>query len=254
MNDSKSRLILFLLVVCAVLGTLVVQQQVAGGNKASLNPEQLNKAIADFIVKNPQVVAAALQQGGRVDDEQREAQAKKAITQNADELRNDPKTPSLGNPKGDVVVVEFFDYNCGFCKRMLPSIQQVLNEDNNVKIVLKELPILGPGSLEASKISLAVYNLAPEKYFDFHQKALSGNVHEKEQSIAIATSLGIKKDKLLAESEGEAVKAQLEKHKQLAGKLGVRGTPNFIIGEQAFRGAIDLDEMKKAISDARGGK
>src|SRR6202140_3248110 len=155
---------------------------------------EIERIIRDYIVSHPEVLQEAI---AELDKRQAAAdteKAKAAVADNAEALFNSSRQVVLGNPKGDVTLVEFFDYNCAFCKRTLPDMLQMLKDDGKLKIVLKEFPVLGPGSVEAAKVAVAVrmQDKSGKKYLDFHQKLLSGRGQaDKARALAVAKEIGM---------------------------------------------------------------
>ena len=123
----------------------------------------IERIVREYILKNPEVIIEAIQSLRERDQQQAQERVRKTLVSRRDELLNDPLTPVGGNPKGDVTIVEFFDYRCGYCKRVFPAIQKLLNTDGNIRYVFKEFPILGPDSLTAAKAALAVWKIDKKK-------------------------------------------------------------------------------------------
>ena len=176
------------------------------------------------------------------------------IKSNAQALFNSPHQMTLGNRQGDATIVEFFDYNCGFCKRALSDKLALLKGDAKLKIVLKEHPILGPGSLEAAKVSIAVRMQDPsgEKYLEFHQKLLTGGVPaNKANALAIADSVGLDVARLEKDMEGDEVTTTLDESRKLARALGINGTPAYVVGNKILNGAVGFATLSNAIKSVR---
>jgi protein-disulfide isomerase len=219
--------------------------------------EPLDKAavetiVRDYIVAHPEIIAEALQALEKKQAEAQAAEQKALIRHSSSILFDSARQVVLGNPKGDVTVVEFFDYNCGYCKRALPDMLALIEKDRNVRIVLKEFPVLGPGSTEAAKVAVAVGRAAPDKYLDFHKRLLAarGQV-DKAKAIEAAVAAGLSPavlDKALADKE---VDATIEEVYGLAGSLGLSGTPSYVIGEEVVPGAIGLSKLQARIAEAR---
>ncbi len=210
--------------------------------------------VGDYIRTHPEVVVNALQayQAEMQKEQAREAEA--ALKEVEDELLNDPQTPIAGNSDGDVTIVEFFDYNCGYCKQVTPSVQTLLETDDNVRYVFKEFPILGPGSVLASRAALAVWNLEPEKYLPFHMALMKARGSLNEQQILdIAERVGVSPAALQAEMEKPAIEEKLRQNIALGQRINIRGTPAFIINGEIIPGAVSLDALKELIAKARSG-
>ena len=151
---------------------------------------------------------------------------------------------TLGNPDGDVTIVEFYDYNCGYCKRALSDMDAILEKDKNVRFVLKELPILGPDSMAAHKVSAAFREIAPEKYGDFHRALLGGEDRATEETaIAVAGTLGVAEADLRKKMEEATQDEAVREAYTLANDLGITGTPSYVIGKEAVFGAVGADEI-----------
>ncbi|MGO7202683.1 DsbA family protein, partial [Rhizobium ruizarguesonis] len=155
-------------------------------------------------------------------------------------------------PKGDVTVVEFFDYNCSYCRHALPDMQAMLKKDKNVRFVLKEFPILGPDSVAAHKVADAFRKLAPEKYADFHVALLGTEGRASDETaIAVAASLGVSEDKIRAEMAKSPNDGIVQATYQLASSLGISGTPSYVIGNELVPGAVGLDDLEAKVKNMR---
>ncbi|MFA6139775.1 MAG: DsbA family protein [Hyphomicrobium sp.] len=222
---------------------------------ATFSPEQeqeLGKIIKEYLLANPEIfleAQSALE--SKMEKEQAE-KLKVAIAENAGEIYRDPKADVAGNPNGDITVVEFFDYNCGYCKRGLHDVIKLVEGDPKVRVVFKELPILSKGSEEASRVAIAAGRQG--KYWDMHKAMLEakGQMNEA-NALAIATKLGLDIDKLKKDMASPEVEAEIKKSEALAKKMGVNGTPHFLVGDRAIPGAPeDLhDQLAKNVSELR---
>ena len=216
--------------------------------------QAVEQLIRDYIMKNPEVMIESLQayQAGQHTAQQEAAQ--KAVADNRSVLERDAATPVGGNPKGNVTVVDFFDYHCGYCKKALPSVQALLKDDNDVRVVFKELPILGPGSVTAAQAALATWKIAPDKYLPFHVALMEwrGDLSEA-RVMEVAKKVGIDTAKLKTAMADPEITAQLKRNAELAQELQIGGTPAFIIGGKLVPGAVDLDTMQEMVKAARAG-
>ena len=177
-----------------------------------------------------------------------------AVASNAAPLFTSPHQVTLGNPNGDVTLVEFFDYSCGFCKRALPDLLTLLKDDPKLKIVLKELPILGPGSLDAARVAVAVRMQDPggQKYIAFHQELLGGpGPASREKALAAAKDQGLDMARLEQDIVADEVGATLKEDVQLASAVGITGTPGYVIGKDVILGAVGVTGLKQQIERAR---
>jgi len=167
-----------------------------------------------------------------------DAKLKSFMAENAKSIFRSPGSSIAGDANGDITVVEFFDYNCGYCKRGLPEVQKLLQDDKKVRFVFKELPILSKGSEEAARIALAVKRQG--KYWEFHQAMLAAKGHADEASaLKIAASLGVDMAKVKADMASDDVKNELRDDVLLAKKMGINGTPHFLVGDKSIPGAPD---------------
>ncbi len=163
----------------------------------------------------------------------------------------------LGNKDGDVTFVEFFDYNCGYCKRAMADMLDLMKTDPKLKVVLKEFPVLSQGSVEAAQVAIAVRMQDPtgKKYLDFHQKLLGGRgPADKAHALAAAKDSGVDMARLDKDMASPEVKATIDENMKLAESMGMNGTPSYVIGKQVVVGAIGLDGLKEKIGLARCGK
>jgi protein-disulfide isomerase len=178
-----------------------------------------------------------------------------AIAGNAAALFSSPHQVTLGNPHGDVTLVEFFDYSCGFCKRALADMLTLIKDDPNLKVVLKELPILGPGSAEAARIAVAVRMQDPDgqKYLAFHQELLgAAGPASKDKALAAAKDQGLDMARLEQDAASEEVGVTLGEDAKLAAAMGINGTPGYVVGDNVVLGAVGIASLKSRIEAARG--
>ena len=248
-----------LLVICAGLvavGALVAASATAphlgAGAGAALSADRtaLGKSIREYLLANPEVLVEAMQELERRQDSQRDAVALKGVQENQAELFRDPDSPIGGNPNGNVVVVDFNDYQCPYCKRAHQAVKSVLAADGNVKIVYKDLPILG----EASKIAAlaALASTRQGKHQALHDALMenSGKL-DRDRIFEIAVSVGLDRAQLEKDMQDPKLKQIIDRNLALASALGVRGTPAFVIGKQFVPGAVDAATLKQLIADAR---
>ena len=212
------------------------------------NPEVMQQILAEMIKKRVPTGAPTAAAPPPAPDKSA------LIKSNAQALFNSPHQVTLGNPQGDVTVVEFFDYNCGFCKRALADTIALLKDDSKLKIVLKELPILGSASVEAAQVSIAARMQDPsgEKYLAFHQKLLSDSAQaSKASALSAARDAGLDMSRLETDMASDEVKATLEESTKLARALGINGTPSYVIGESLTVGAVGIAALSDRIKAAR---
>jgi len=240
-----------------VIGLLISCDQTNAGSSSAKQMEKkdVEKIVRDYILENPDVIIEAMKRKQQREQEKTQLVAKQALKNSIGEITNNPLDPVAGNPDGDVVLVEFFDYNCGYCKHALGSIQEILKTDKNIKVIFKEMPILGESSIVASQTALAVYQVAPEKYFDFHIAVMHMRDKKSQANlIKLVEDLGINADKVKQATQGNKVNQALASTRALSKKLNIRGTPAFIIDDQLFPGMITAQEIKSIIKGIRAKK
>ena len=248
-----------LLIICAALviaGAFVAGRVTVPGHVAptvsSTSGDQtaMGKTIRAYLLANPEVLVEAMQELERKQDSQRDTQAQKAIQENQSELLRDPDSPIAGNPDGDVTIVEFNDYQCPYCKRAHLAVKSTLAADGKVKLVIKDLPILGEPSRIAALAALAAR--AQGKHLAFHNALMeySGKI-DRDKIMEIAAASGLDMARLQKDMDDPKLKQIIERNTALASALGVRGTPAFVVGNQFVPGAVDADALKQLIADAR---
>jgi len=239
----------------AVLLTLTLP--VAAQEFSAPQKSEIERIIKDYLVSHPEVLQEAI---AELDKRQAAAdleKARTAVANNAETLFNSSRHVVLGNPKGDVTLVEFFDYNCGFCKRALADMLELLKDDVKLKVVLKEFPVLGPGSVEAAKVAVAVrmQDKSGKKYLEFHQKLLGGRGQaDKAHALAVAKEVGMDMKRIDTDLASDEVKVSIEESLKLAETLGLNGTPSYVVGTDVVIGAVGLEALRTKVSTARCGK
>lgn len=214
--------------------------------------EEFGAYIKEYLLANPEILMDMQEALQQKQMKAHQEQAEAAIAENKKAIFDAKYDISLGNPKGDVTIVEFFDYNCGYCKRALADMDAILETDNNVRFVLKELPILGPDSLAAHKVSAAVRDLAPEKYGQFHRSLLGGEGRATEESaIEVAGKLGIGEADIRKAMEEKPHDDAVRAAYALAQGLGITGTPSYVISNEAVFGAVGADELRAKVANVR---
>lgn len=203
----------------------------------------IEQVVKDYLLSHPEVLIE-VQSSLELKMAREEAErTKKLVAENAKELYRHPDAPVAGNPDGDITIVEFFDYNCGYCKRGFQNVLQLIETDPNVRVVFKELPILSKDSEEAAKIALAAR--AQGKYWEMHRALIESKGRVTEAfALDQAKKLGLDVAKLKVDKDGEPVKAELARVEALARKMNINGTPHFLVGNEGIGGAPeDLLEL-----------
>lgn len=227
--------------VCLALGAAPLAAQ-------GLDRGEIEKIVRDYILENPEIIGEALTELDKREKAAEEAARVQALTDSADILFNSTRQVILGNPQGTVTLVEFFDYNCGYCKRAYGDMVKLIDEDPDLKIVLKEFPVLGQGSVEAAQVAVAVNSVAPEKYAEFHEKLLlSRGQANKASALKAATETGISEDDLLAAMATDEAGETFEEVYSLANRLGLTGTPSYVVGNEVVMGAVGYQQLRSKL-------
>jgi protein-disulfide isomerase len=210
----------------------------------------IESIVKDYLIQHPEVLQDAMD---ALDRHQKEADAVKArttIKDNNATIFNSPHQVVLGNPQGKITMVEFFDYNCGYCKRALPDMVELLKTNPDLRFVLKEFPVLGPGSVEAAHVAVAVrmQDSTGKKYIEFHQKLLGGRGQaDKARALAVAKEVGFDMARIEKDMDSDEAKTTIDETLKLADALGVNGTPSYVVGDELIVGAVGLDELKSKL-------
>lgn len=221
----------------------------------TFTPEQktaVEAIVGQYLKNNPEVVVEAIRELRRRDEQAQADQQQTILKTMRPALKRNPNDPLIGNPDGDVTVVEFFDYRCGYCKRVFPDIQALIKEDGNIRYVLKEFPILGDASVYASRAALAVWLGQTGRYNDFHSAMMqSKGSLSKGRVNALAGESGVDSKKMFADMKNPKIDEILALNSQLAGGLGITGTPGFVFGDTVVPGAISKEAMVDLVAAMR---
>lgn len=214
--------------------------------------DEINQLIREYLMNNPEVILDSVQRFREKQEAMEQESGARNLSALRDQLENDPATPSTGNPEGDVTVVEFFDYRCGYCKSTLTTLLQLLSEDSGIRLVLKEFPILSDESNVAARAALAAGMQG--QYFMFHNALMETRVSlQKDSILVMAEDFGLDVERLAIDMESPEIFAQVESNRKLAAALNIRGTPTFVIGEQILPGAVDIESLREIIQSVREG-
>ncbi len=218
---------------------------------------EIEKIVREYLVSHPEVLQDAM---AELEKRQTAEDAEKhlaVIKDNATAIFSSPRQVNLGNPQGDVTLVEFFDYNCAFCKRAMSDMLDLLKNDPKLRIVLKEFPVLGEGSVQAAQVAVAVrmQDKTGKKYLDFHTKLLGGRgPADKAHALAAAKDAGFDMARIDKDLQSDEVKQTLEENLKLAEGLGLNGTPSYVFPGEVVVGAVGLPALKGKVNTARCGK
>lgn len=212
--------------------------------------DEFERRVRQYLLDNPEVIIGALRQYEARKQAAELGEAQQLLKSRADEIYRDPDSPVGGNPKGDVTLVEFFDYNCPYCRRVAPVMLDAEKEDSNLRIVYKEFPILGPNSQFTAKAALAAVRQG--KYLAFHKALmLAKGVADKSNVMKIAKKVGLDTERLKSDMKDPKIEASIKRNLELAQALRINGTPGFVVGDQFIRGATDLQTLKSVIQSVR---
>lgn len=219
---------------------------------AGLDRAAIETIVRDYLVEHPEVLLEAQQVLAAREETAKQAAQLETIRNASDAIFNAAWDGTVGNPDGKVTVVEFFDYNCGYCKRAIADMEKLVSDNPDVRFVLKEFPILGPDSQRAANVSMALLKLQPESYAEFHRKLLGSSGRATEAAaIKVAVSLGIEEAALREAMKDPGIRDAVAQTYELANELSITGTPSYVIGEEVVFGAIGHQLLQQKIADAR---
>jgi protein-disulfide isomerase len=240
----------------ALAGALLMQPLAGQAQSPAFNDQQrqaIEQIVRDYLLKNPELLQDVIAELEKRQQEAQKTAQLSALRDSRDILLNSPRDIVAGNASGDVTLVEFYDYNCGYCKRALSDVRALIKTDPKLRVVLKDFPVLGPDSLEASRVSLAAkQQLKGEKLFEYHTKLMEtrGRVNG-ERALALAKEMGLDMAKLQKDIEGPEVRAAIQDNVKLGDQLGLTGTPAFVIGEEIVSGAVGVEPLKRTVASVR---
>ncbi len=234
-----------------VLGAFAMLATFQAAAQEARSDAEIERIVRDYLMREPEIIYEAIQQ---LQARQQAAEAERrreTLSSLGDEIFNDPNDPVAGNAEGSVTLVEFFDYQCSYCRRMAPAMQALLEEDEDLRLVFKELPVLGPDSMVAARAGLAASRIAPEHYMDFHFALMNAGDLSEPTILETAEKLGIDPERLKTEMDGSEVAEAIQTNLQIAGQLGINGTPSFIVGDTIVPGAMPIAQLSQLISQER---
>lgn len=238
---------ILVLMMVLVFGVVSISSSVVA--KEVLTKSEVENIVASFLKQNPEVLVEALENYRVKQEQMQQASVQEKISKYRPYLE-DKDAPAIGNPDADVTVVEFFDYNCGYCRRAVPDIQELVKQDKNVRFVFHEMPILSSNSNDIAKWSLAAHEQG--KYFDFHAALMMHRGSRNSETMKeIATTIGLDADRLENDAGSSKVEAALQKGLAVAREVGIQGTPAFIINGELYPGYLGPEGLRQAIESAR---
>ncbi len=210
----------------------------------------IREVVREYLVTHPEVVIDAIrvyQQREKVAAEERK---RETLKRQQAAIFNNPHDPVIGNPDGDVAVVEFFDYRCGYCRSVANGLREAAKADGRIRVVMKEFPILGPDSQFAARAALASVKQGLYEPFHFAMMNAKGNL-DKKAVMAIATEVGLEVERLKRDMQAREIDGLLRRNFELAELLGINGTPAFVIGDEVIPGAIDMQTLRDKVAQVR---
>ena len=237
--------------IAALFGLSLLLPGLPAVAETSLPVDQVEKIVKDYLMREPEVIYQAIQELQRRQQAEEATRQQAVIAQEGDQIFRHPDDPLAGNASGDVTLVEFFDYHCGYCRSMMPGLRKMVGSDPHLRFVFKELPVLGPDSVVAAKAALAASKLDSTKYYAFHLALMQSKELSREAILAAAVASGYNKEQIAAEMEQDWIKTRLDENHALAEKLGINGTPSFVVGKTLIPGAVDLDKLAQLVQEQR---
>lgn len=223
------------------------------GAMSDKDREAFRAEVRAYLLEHPEVLMEAVDVYQQQQAEAQSASDAEMIAANSEALFNTPTDLVLGNPEGDIVLVEFVDYRCGYCKKAFPEVRELVEKDGNIKLIVKEFPILGEASVLASRFAIATKQVAgDEAYHKLNAALMGANNNVSEASLRrLATGLEIDADAVLAKMDSDEVNAVIAANHTLGGALQISGTPTFVLGSEMLRGYVPYDAMKEIVAEVR---
>ncbi|MBI1326668.1 MAG: thioredoxin domain-containing protein [Alphaproteobacteria bacterium] len=235
------RFLMMAALLLAPVSTLRAEEALSAAQK-----EAVEALVKETISNNGDLILQSVQKFQADEQAKRQAEGAENVKKEKQALFHDSSQPFAGNKKGKKVAAEFFDYNCGYCKKSIDAVAKLIEDNKDLKFVFVELPILSPSSNLAARYALAANKQG--KYWEYHQALMHFQGEKNEETLTkMAEEVGLNVDKLKKDAESDAVKKRLEQNQQLAQKLGISGTPAFVIGETLMPGAVPVETMQDAL-------
>jgi protein-disulfide isomerase len=216
---------------------------------AKLDREEIGEIIRDYLIDNPEVMLEVQEALEQRQQEQRLAAQQRALTEKRDKIFESEYQVEIGDENAPVTIVEFFDYNCGYCQRALDDMEKFVAEDPDVRFILKEFPVLGEASLDAHKVSIAFARQHPEKAADFHVSLLgSDGRKDGESALELAVSMGADRQAITGDLDAPYVMEAIREAYELADSLGITGTPSYVVGDEVVFGAVGFSSLNQKVA------
>lgn len=240
--------------IAALFVALVVAPPAQAAEFSTAEQTEVKTMIRDYILQNPEVIVEAMQVLEQRQQQQAQSSDRQKIAALQGPIFSDGFSHAVGNPDADVTVVEFLDYRCPYCKRAHESVAALLEADPNVRVIIKEFPVLGPESTYASRAAMAALRQGGEIYERYNDAMMKhkGNLDER-TILKLAESIGADMAKLKADMDAPEIATQIRQTYALARELEINGTPGFIIGEEIVRGFVPFEALREKVEIARQG-
>ncbi len=236
------RLLILPLLAFALIGS-------AAPAHATADKAEIEEIIKNYLMESPEVIIQAMEAYQRNEAKRAEQGATAALDKHYETITA-ASEPAIGNPEGDVTVIEFLDYNCGYCKKAFPDVIELTEKDANVRVIFQEMPVLGASSVEASKWALAAKK--QDKYFEYHTALMDFRGQKNEAAfVDIAEKLGLDVEQLKSDSKSPEIAEILARNQKIARDLNINGTPAFIIDKTFYRGYLGPGGLEKAVNEER---
>lgn len=246
MKTPLAQRVLALAITACMVGAVQAEQP--------LTRTEIEQIVYEYIMNHPQVVIDSVNELREKQQQEAAAAQREQIVKSKAALVEDARDPAIGAAanEADVTIVEFFDYNCGYCKRTTPELIKLIEKDKRVRVLLKEFPILGPESISAAKYALAVNAIDPSAYFRFHRALMEQQGQKTDEVLAkIVADAGLDLESVKKKIEDPGIAKHLQDTQVLAGQLGVTGTPAFIIGDQLLASAMSVQMLEEQVAALR---
>ena len=254
--NSSNNIILIFAVIAIVVSTIsmVFSMNNKKGEGSSLNEKDVENIVATWVERNPNFIVESITKEYQENSKKRNVDVKENLVLRKSDLFENRDDPRYEPSNSSAVVVKFFDYNCGYCKRSYNTIKALIAQDKNVTVVFKEFPVLGASSMDLARIAIAVNMINSDKYFEFHSKLMTTTTRAKEEVIKLASSIlnvGVSNINKTLKNKASAINKILDNNHKLAQDLGITGTPTFVVGDELIVGAVGIETIKSAIDKTR---
>jgi protein-disulfide isomerase len=214
---------------------------------------EIESIVKAYILKNPEIVQQAFEELTNREKASEAAARAKSLSDVQGPLYSSPNEAVVGNPQGKITLVEFFDYNCGYCKKMLPDLARLIKENPDLRVILRDFPVLSDASIDAATIAASVRDqFKGEKFWEYHQRLLGlHGLVGKEQAVDLAQEMGADMPRLARDAQAPSAKAGLEESFKFGRLLQIQGTPSYVVGDAVVDGAVGFDDLQGKVNNVR---